>query len=101
LCLFIQDKSSALNNENVAPYHPLGSSPIQRQGERGVMARVAAANLEVIEQNLEGLIVSIPDAMVDELPRHYQHHMIGVSTSIGRFLRIVAWTVVCYNEQHP
>jgi hypothetical protein len=55
----------------VAPYRPPRSSPIQRHGERGVVAGVAIANLEVIEKNLEGLIVNIPDVMVDELPRHY------------------------------
>jgi hypothetical protein len=81
----------------VAPYRPPGSSPIQRRGERGVVAVVAITNLEVIEHNLEGLTMNIPDATVDELPRHCQRHIVGVSTSIGRLLHRVAWIVVCYN----
>ena len=47
-------------------------------------------DLEAIEQNLEGLTMNIPDATVDELPRHYQCHTVGVSASIGRLLRKVA-----------
>jgi hypothetical protein len=45
--------------------------------------------------------MNIPDAMVDELPRHYQRHTVGVSASIGRLLCRVAREVVCYNEKHP
>jgi hypothetical protein len=58
-------------------------------------------DLKVIEQNLEGLAMNIPDATMDELPRNYQCHTIGVSASIGRLLHRVAGVVVCYNEQHP
>jgi hypothetical protein len=53
----------------------------------------------------------VPDAIVDELPRHYQRHTVGVrhyqrhtvgvSTSISRQLCRVAWEVACYREQHP
>jgi hypothetical protein len=39
--------------------------------------------------------------LVDELPRHYQCHTVGVSASIGRLLRRVAREVACYSEQHP
>jgi hypothetical protein len=62
---------------------------------------VAIADMEVIEKNLEGLAVNIPDAMVDELPRHYQHNTVGISTCIGRLLCRVEKTVVFYNEQYP
>jgi hypothetical protein len=85
----------------VGPYRPPGSSPIQRRGERGVVAGVAVMDLEAIEQNLEGLTMNVPDATVDELPRHYQRHTVGVSASIGRLLHKVARAVVCYSEQHP
>jgi hypothetical protein len=76
----------------VVPYHPPGSSPIQIRGEIGIMVGqgVAVEDLEEIEQNLEGLTMNIPDITVDELPRCYQHHTVGVSTSIGRLLRRVA-----------
>jgi hypothetical protein len=45
--------------------------------------------------------MNIPYIMVDELPRRYQHHTVGISKSIGRLLHRVARIVVCYNEQHP
>jgi hypothetical protein len=43
----------------------------------------------------------IHGATVDEIPRHYQRHTMGVSAAIGRLLRRVPWTVACYSEQHP
>jgi hypothetical protein len=42
--------------------------------------------------------MNVPDATVDELPRHYQRHTVSVSSSIGRLLCKVAWEVACYNE---
>jgi hypothetical protein len=39
---------------------------------------VAIADLEASEQNLEGLTMNVPDAMVDELPRHDQRHTVVV-----------------------
>jgi hypothetical protein len=90
-------------NADVAPFRPPGSSPIQRHGEIGTVAGrgVAVEDLEEIEHNLEGLTMDIPDITVDELPRRYQCHTVGISTSIGRLLHRVAWAVVCYHEKHP
>jgi hypothetical protein len=85
----------------VGPYRPLISSPIQRHEERGDVAGVATADLEAIEQNLEGLTMHVLDATVDELPRHYQRRTVGVSTSIGRLLHRLARAVSCYNKKHP
>jgi hypothetical protein len=85
----------------VGPYCPLRSSPIHRIGERGVVEGVVVIDLEVIKKNLEGLTMNVPDAMVDELPKHYQRDIVGVSTSIGSLLHKVAWEVTCYSEQHP
>ena len=85
----------------VGPYHPLGSSPIQRRGERGIAVGVADADFETIEQNLEGLTMNIPDASIDDVPRHYQRHIVGVFSSIYRLLHKVAQEVACYSEQHP
>jgi hypothetical protein len=39
-------------------------------------------------------------ASIDDVPRHYQRHTVGVSTSIGRLLRKLSWAVACYNEKH-
>jgi hypothetical protein len=87
----------------VAPYRPLGSSPIQRQGEVGFVTGrgFVAEDLEEIEQNLDGLTMNIHDITVDELPLRYQCHTIGVSTSIGRLIRRVEREIVCYKEHHP
>jgi hypothetical protein len=79
----------------------MGSYPIQRHCERGVVAGVVVIDLEAIKQNLEGLTMHVPDATVDELHRHYQCHIVGVSTSISRLLCRVAWEVTCYREKHP
>jgi hypothetical protein len=79
------------DDADVGPYIPPGSSPIQRRGERGVIAGVAVADYETIEQNLEGLTMNILDASIDDVLRHYQCHTVGVSASIGRLLRKVAW----------
>ena len=32
-----------------------------------------------IEENLHHLTMGIPDITTDEVPRHYQHHTVGVS----------------------
>jgi hypothetical protein len=79
-------------NADVAPFRPPGSSPIQRCGEASaaVGQGVVAKDLKDIEHNLEGLTMDIPDIIVDELPRCYQRHIVGVSTSIGRLLHRVA-----------
>ena len=87
----------------MVPFWPPGSSPIQIRGEIGAVVGqgVADEDLKEIKHNLDGLTMNIPEIMVDELPRRYQYHTIGVSTSIGRLLRRVAWAVICYSEQHP
>jgi hypothetical protein len=68
---------------DVGCHRPLGSSTIQRRGERVEVAGLAVVDYEAIEKNLEGLTVDIPDASIDEIPRHYQCQTVGVSTSIG------------------
>ena len=57
--------------------------------------------IKEIEHNLEGLTMDIPDITVDELPRCYQRHTVGISASIGRMFHHVAWEMVCYHEEHP
>ena len=53
-----------------------------------------------MEQNLEGLMHDVPDMPLEEIPRRDQHHTVGVSASMGRFLHRVARTLVCYREHH-
>jgi hypothetical protein len=54
-----------------------------------------------VEQNLEGLMADVPDMALEEIPRRDQRHTVGVSASMGRLLRRVARTLVCYRERHP
>ena len=66
-----------------------------------MVARWDFDDYEAMEQNLEGLTTDIPDMSIEEVPRHYQCHIVGVSDSLSRLLRQVAWAVVCYRERHP
>jgi hypothetical protein len=54
-----------------------------------------------VEQNLQGLMVDVPDMILEEIPRRDQHHTMGVSASMGRLLHGVARTLVCYRDHHP
>ena len=42
----------------------------------------------------------IPDMSLDEVPQNDQRHTVGVPASMGRLLRKVARTLVCYREHH-
>jgi hypothetical protein len=59
-----------------------------------VVAGWNADDYEAMEQNLEGLMTGILDMLIEEVPRCYQCHTVGVSGSLSRLLRRVAWTVV-------
>jgi hypothetical protein len=72
-----------LDNEDVGPHHPPGTSPIQRRGERIEVVGLDVADYEAIEQNLEGLTVDVPYISIDEIPRRYQRHTVGVSSSLS------------------
>jgi hypothetical protein len=71
-----------VDNTDVGTYRPLGTSPIQVQGE------VVAAAPQYAEDyhNLEGLTVDIPDMTLEEVPRHDQRHTVGVLVAMGRLL---------------
>jgi hypothetical protein len=60
-----------------------------------------AEDYDVIEKNLEGLMTNIPNISIEEILRHYQRHVVGVSGSLSRLLCRVAREVVCYCERHP
>jgi hypothetical protein len=89
------------DDADVGPYRPPGSYPIERRGEIGVVAGVASVEFETIEKNMEGLTMNILDASIDNIPRHYQHHTVGVFASIGLLLYRVACVVMSYSEKHP
>jgi hypothetical protein len=90
-----------VDNTDVGPYRPPGTSPIQRRGEVAAAAPQYAEDYQVVEQNLEGLTADIPDMTLEEVPRRDQRHTVGVSAAMGRLLRRVARAVVCYRERHP
>jgi hypothetical protein len=89
-----------IDNTDVGAYRPAGSSPIQRRGEAVVPVPQHAADYFTVEQNLEGLMHDIPDMSLDEVPQNDQRHTVGVPASMGRLLRRVARTLVCYREHH-
>ena len=78
-------------------------SPITRRaGTRDMMVYHSKAEeeLEDLEENLQHLIVGIPDVTIDDLPRHYQRHNVGVSGWFSKLLCRVAQVIACYHEQH-
>jgi hypothetical protein len=89
-----------VDNTDVGPYRPPGSSPIQRRGEAAAVLPQYVEDYQVVEQNLEGLTADIPDMTLEEVPRRDQRHTVGVSAAMGRLLRRVARAVVCYHERH-
>jgi hypothetical protein len=90
-----------VDNIDVGPYRPPGTSPIQRRGEVAETTPQYVEDYQVVEQNLEGLTTDIPYMTLEEVPQCDQCHTIGVSTTMGRLLCRVAREVVCYHEHHP
>jgi hypothetical protein len=89
-----------IDNKDVGAYRPAGSSPIQRRGEEIVPVPQHAVDYFTVEQNLEGLMHDIPDMSLDEVPQNDQRHTVGVPASMGRLLRRVVRTLVCYRDHH-
>ena len=57
-----------MNNTDVGPYRPAGSSPIQRRGEAAVAIPQYIEDYLTVEQNLEGLMGDVPDMTLEEIP---------------------------------
>jgi hypothetical protein len=57
-----------VDNTDVGPYRPPGTSPIQRRGEVATVAPQYVEDYQVVEQNLEGLTADIPDMTLEEVP---------------------------------
>jgi hypothetical protein len=85
----------------MGPYRPPGSSPIQRRGESVDVEGLVVFYYEILEHYLEGLMMNIPDASIDDILRYYQCHTMGVYASINRLLRKLARAITYYSEQHP
>jgi hypothetical protein len=89
-----------LITQTLGPTDLAGSSPIQRRGEAVVPVPQHVADYFTVEQNLEALMHDIPDMSLDEVPQNDQRHTVGVPSSMGRLLRRVVRTLVCYHEHH-
>jgi hypothetical protein len=79
-----------VDDTDVGPYRPPGTSPIQRRREVALVPQRDAEDYQIVEQHLEGLTVDIRDMPLGEVPQRYQRHTVGVSNSIGRLLHRVA-----------
>ena len=87
----------------IGPICPARALPIERKAEvRDMVVHRSEADEELkdIEENLQHLIVGIPDVSTDYLPRHYQRHTAGVSGRFARLLHRVAQAVMCYHDHH-
>jgi hypothetical protein len=42
----------------------------------------------------------VPEMALEKIPRRDQRHTVGVSASMGYFLRRVAMNLACYREHH-
>ena len=76
-------------------------SPIARSAEtRDMVAYRSEVDVELgdLEENLQRLTVGIHDVTIDDLPRRYQCHTIGVSRWFVKLLRRVAQAIICYHE---
>ena len=73
----------------------------RRVGTRDMMVYHSEAKEELgdLEENLQHLIVGIPDVAIDMVPRCYQHHTVGVSEQFAKLLRRVAQAIACYDAQ--
>ena len=72
-----------VDDTDVGPYQPPGTSPIQQRGEVALVPQWDVEDYQAVEQNLEGLTADILDMPLGEVPQHYQCHTVGVSESIG------------------
>jgi len=90
----------------VGPTRPLGLAPEARREAQGAAALALAPpggdDTEIMVQNLEGLLVGVPDYQgIEEVPRAFQIHTVGVEPRLHRLLRRVAWAAACYRGYNP
>ena len=59
-----------------------------------------AETLSALQDQVEGLILGIPDVRTDELPLRLQRHTTSVTSRWTRLLRMIAQAVTCYHQRH-
>ena len=85
---------------------PLGLAPEVWRDAQGVGALALAPpeddTMETVIQNLEGLLVGIPDYMeIEEVPRASQIHTVGVEPRMHLLSRRVTQAAMYYREHNP
>ena len=86
---------------DVSPERPVDMSPVARRAARDLNPQREGGEGEELIQNLEGIAYGIPDyARLDDVPRAYQRHTVGVPSCIHRLLRRLVRAVTCYHEHH-
>ena len=88
-----------LSHEDVGLERPGGSSPINRRVGAYFVHRGDDKMIK-IENNLSRLTLDVLDSTMDDLPRRYQRHTMGVSEYFKHFLCRLERGVMCYHEHH-
>jgi len=77
------------------------AAPGREIGGRAILRDLnVAKTLLALQDQIEGLTLSIPDVRTDELPLMLQRHTTGVPRRWTRLLRMIAQAVTCYHEHH-
>jgi hypothetical protein len=69
--LYVRPKTKykiVVDDIDVGPYRPPGTSPIQQRGEVAPVPQWEVGDYQEVEQNLEGLTTDIPDMPLGEVP---------------------------------
>ena len=86
---------------DVGPERPAGMSPIARRIPHDFDPQGEGDEEDEIVRNLEGVTRGVPEyARLDDVPRAYHRHTVGVPSRIHRLLRQLVRTVTCYHENH-
>ena len=84
---------------DVSPERPAGMLLIAQRAPRNFDPHGEGGEGEEIVQNLEGITCGFLEyARLDDVPRAYQRHTIGVPSRIHHLLRRLVQAVTCYHE---
>ena len=76
-----------------------GSSPMDRVlGDHFVHRGVD--EITELEENLDQLTLDILDVVIDDLPKRFQRHTVGLLGRFSRLLSSIARAILCYHENH-
>lgn len=94
-------------HEDVGPVRPVVrarapvAAPVGETPGRVILHDLdVAETLAVVQEQVEGLTLGIPDVRIDELLLQLQRHTTGVPRQWTRLLPMIAQSVTCYHEHH-